>query len=359
MRRVSHMIAVLALSFGSGLAPGPALACGVCVALPEYSLADRLLSARVIVLAAPAQDNPFKYTSVSVLKGTPEQVTALPEIPFLVDSVTRSAFRADPDRTVLMIYGAGYRDKAGRSLSNGWSKGFLMTAERAQFVETLRAQGEGWASGATDRAARVDYFDDYLTHEDRMLRNAALIEIHRAPYTLVSHLTDAMPTEQLLQEMRNPNRLAYAPTYIRLLGLRSDTKAKEFVRQRYQRVVRNGGLNLYDWGLAGIEVDGALAVSGIEKALAQADRPAEEKQILIRVLAESGTAHPELQPQILDIYKRELENGSALAIWIALAVKAWNTTVLNPAFEAVLTSEAVDPATLFLIRITLEGGEPG
>lgn len=359
MRRVLHMIAVLALSFGSRLAPGPALACGVCVSLPEYSLADRILSARVIVLAAPAPDNPFKFTHVSVLKGTPEQVAALPEIPFLVDSVTRSAFRADPDRTVLMVYGAGYRDKAGRSLSNEWSKGFLMTAERARFVETLRSQGEGWAIGATGGAARVDYFDDYLAHEDRLLRNAALIEIHRAPYTLVSHLSDALPTEQLLQEMRDPNRLAYAPAYIRLLGLRSDSRAKEFVSQRYQRVVRNGGLNLYDWGLAGIEVDGALAVTEIAKALEQPDRLAEEKQVLVRVLADSGTAHPELQPQILNIYKRQLENGGAFAIWIARAVKAWNTTALNPAFEAVLTSESVDPATLFVIRTTLEGNEPG
>lgn len=357
MWRVLQMLAVLALCVG--FEPRPAQACGVCVELPEYSLADRILSARLIVLAAPSPDNPFRFTPVSVLKGTPEQVEALPEIPFLVDSVMRSAFRANPDRTVLMVYGTGYQDKAGRSLPSGWTKGFLMTPDRAHFLETLRAEGQGWASGAPDRAAQVAFFSAYLTHEDRLLRNTALIEIHRAPFWLLTHLTDAVPTAQLLQDLRNPNRLAYAPALIRLLGLQSDPKAKERVRLGYQSALRSGGLNLYDWGLAGIAVDGEQAILEIEKSLERSGRTADEKRFLIRSLADGGTTYPKLRPRILDVFRHQLDKDSTVAIWIALAVRPWGTNALNPNFEAIMAQNNLDPATLFLMRAAIEADEPG
>ncbi|WP_170425696.1 hypothetical protein [Ruegeria arenilitoris] len=355
MRHTLHMIVVFAFCVGFGPVPRPAQACGVCVELPEYSLADRILSARVLVLAAPSPENPFRFVPISVLKGTPEQVAALPAIPFLVDSVTRAAFRADPSRTVLTIYGSGYRDKAGRGGSSSWTKAFLMTPQRAQFLHALREEGKDWS----DKDARVAFFSPYLTHEDRLLRNAALIEIHRAPYQSVAHLTDAVPTVQLLQEMRNPNRLAYAPAFIRLLGLQSDPEAKDRVRLRYQDALRGGGLNLYDWGLAGIEVDRAIAVSSIESALARSDRAIDEKRLLIRSLSDGGSAHPELQPKILDVFQRLLDSDSTLAIWIALAVRPWDTDTLTPTFEALLASDALDPATEFVIRTTITGNAPG
>lgn len=357
MWRALQMIAVLAFCLGFG--SRPAQACGVCVELPEYSLADQILSARVIVLAAPSPDNPFRFTPVSIVKGTPEQVEALPEIPFLVDSVARSAFRVNPNRTVLMIYGAGYRDKAGRGLSSGWIKGFLMTPDRTQFLETLRAKGQGWVSGAPDRAAQVAFFSDYLTHEDRMLRNAALIEIHRAPYRLVTHLADAVPTAQLLQDLRNPNRLAYAPVLIRLLGLQSDPKANERVRLGYQSALRDRPLNLYDWGLAGIAVDRDQAILEIEKSLLRPDRTDEEKRNLIRSLVDGGTAYPETRPLILDVFKRQLDQDNSLAIWIALAVRPWDTSALIPTFEAVMAQDNLDPATLFFLQAVTEADERG
>ncbi|MBO9445739.1 hypothetical protein [Ruegeria sp. R14_0] len=355
MRQILHMIAVLALCLAFASVPRAAFACGVCVELPEYSLADRILSARVLVLAAPSPENPFRFVPVSTLKGTSEQIEALPKIPFLVDSVTRSAFRADPNRAVLMIYGSGYRDKAGRGGSSSWTKAFLMTSQRAQFLDALRVMGKDWS----DKKARVAFFSPYLTHEDRLLRNAALIELHRAPYHFVAHLTDVVPPAQLLQEMRNPNRLAYAPAFIRLLGLQSDPQAKDRVRLRYQDALRSGTLNLYDWALAGIEVDRTVAVSRIESALARPDRSPDERRLLIRSLADGGTAHPELQPEILNVYKRQLEADNTLAIWIALAVKPWGTDVLTPAFEGLMASDALDPAAEFLIRATLAGDVPG
>ncbi|WP_171240379.1 hypothetical protein [Ruegeria sp. HKCCA5491] len=351
----SVLVTVVALVFlaGSLAGPRPSAACPVCITLPEYSLADRILSARVIVLAAPALDNPFSYSPVSILKGTAKQLSALPEIPFLVDSVTRSAFRTDPGRRVLIIYGAGYPDKAGRSLSMGWIKGFLMTPERANFVEAIRHQGASWAFGKTDDPSRVAFFGSYLGHEDALLRNAALIEFHRAPYAMVRQLRDQGSSAALLQELRSVNRLAYAPAVIRLLGLQSDPAAKAAVRTRYQQALASGDTNLYDWALAGIEVDGAAAITAIEASLKQQSLSQDMKRDLVRALTDAGTARSEFQTQILDIFKRELQQNSPLAVWIALAAKSWETDILNSELRSILSTEQLEPAAQFLIENTL------
>ncbi len=353
MRSALLTVSVLAFLTGGVVAPRPSLACPVCITLPEYSLADRILSARVIVLAAPTPENPFRYSPVSILKGTPKQVSALPDIPYLVDSVTRSAVRVDPNRTVLMIYGDGLRDRAGRSLSTGWSKGFLMTPERADFVSEIREQGRAWAFGQSADPARVSFFGNFLGHEDAVLRNAALIEFHRAPYEIVRQLRVPHPISPLLQELNDRNRLAYAPAVIRLLGLQSGPEAAQAVRTRYRTALRVGDLNLYDWALAGIEVDGSEAIEAIGGALTQSNHALEAKRDLVQALTDGGTARFEHQAQILRIFERELEKDASLAVWIALAAKSWETDVLNSRFRSILISEELEPAAQFLVENTL------
>ncbi|WP_170329603.1 hypothetical protein [Ruegeria arenilitoris] len=334
------------------------MACAVCVTLPEYSLADRILSAQVMVLAAPAPDNPFSYSPVSVLKGTPEQLAVLPDIPFLVDSVSRSAFRTDPDRTVLMIYGGGVQDKAGRGYANVWSKSFLMTPDRTAFLDAVRARHADWSIGKTDDPTRVAFFSRFLTHEDRILRNAALIEIHRAPYPIARQVRDVVPTAHLMRDLRDVNRLAYAPTIIRLLGLQSDPEARALVQSRYRSALQTGSLNLTDWALAGIEVDGAVAVDLIGNGLAQQHRTQEDRQKLIQVLTDGGAARPELQAQILEIYRQELESSTSLAGWIALSVDVWGTGALTASLQEVLARDDVDPVAAFLIQNVLGADNP-
>ena len=156
------LLQVLALLCALFVLNSPARACTVCVTLPEHSLADRLMMAQFVVLAAPTADNPFRYVPVEVLKGNSKDLAVLPEIPFLVDSVTRAAVRADPDRSVLMMYGPDSRDQAGRALMHGWTKGFLMTPARKDFVALVLAQGPGWSIGGSASAERVAFFAGFL-----------------------------------------------------------------------------------------------------------------------------------------------------------------------------------------------------
>lgn len=348
------LLCVLAISL---VTSRPLQACSVCVTLPEASLADHILSADVIVLAGPAPDNPFRYSPVQVLKGTEQKIATLPEIPFLIDSKTCTAFRSNPDNTVLFTYGATDKDGAGRSLSRSWKRLFILTPDRARFVEDLIVSGGSWVYGDSDSSERVMFFAGYLSHEDHALRNTAMVEIYRAPYEVVHPLRNMVPTEQLLQEFRSLYRISYLPVAVRLLGLQTDEQAISVVRSRFEQVLRSNGPNLYEWVLAGIEIDGALAVTAIERALQRPGWKLPEKQSLIRALSEGGTVLPELRAQIIGIFASELEKDRSLAPRIAVAMRDWGETALNYQFQALIVRGEIDPVTQFVLGTVVDAGE--
>ncbi len=228
-----------------------------------------------------------------------------------------------------------------------------MTPERADFFAAVQSQSEAWKPGRTNSHDRAVFFSTYLAHEDRLLRNTALLEFHRAPYSLARQFRDAVPTHQLLMDLRNVQRLAYAPAVIRLLGTQSDPEAQAFVRNGYKSALSKGGSNLADWALAGIEVDGPAAIRLIGSILAQSDRSQEDKLLLVQALAAGGTARPKFQTQILEIYNSELTKGASLAGGIALAAHNWDTNALDEAFRTLLSGQEVEPGTMFLIQYAL------
>ncbi len=122
MRFSGLLLPVIGALIARIAATRPAEACAVRVEIPETSLADRLLSADAIVLAGLGPDNPFMFVPKEILKGTTQDLARLPEIPFLVDSTTRAAFQADPQKAVLLTYGATDKDAAGYSLSRKWRR---------------------------------------------------------------------------------------------------------------------------------------------------------------------------------------------------------------------------------------------
>ena len=281
----------------------PALACQVCIALPEASLADYLITADVVVIAGPAQDDPFKFAPRQIVKGKSDNLDRFPEIPFLVDSTTRAAFRADPEMTVLLTYGTVAKDDAGRGLSRKWTRIFTLTPEREKFLDALWTEAELWQDRATASDARVAFFSRYLSHEDRVLKDTALIEIDRAPYSGIQLLRNTVAADELLREFDSLARIIFVPVAIRLLGLQDeDEKARQIVRSRYPRSVLQSSGYAYDWALAGISFDGPDAVIVIDAALGSANLGKEHKRSLIRALADSGTVSPALRDQIIRIF---------------------------------------------------------
>lgn len=191
--------------------PRSALACPVCVTLPETSLADHLITADVVVLAVPAQDNPFKFAPRQIIKSTSDDLERVPEIPFLIDSATRAACRADPEMTVLLTYGTVSKDGAGRGLSRKRTRIFTLTPEREKFLEALWAEAELWQDRTTASNARVAFFARYLSQGDRVLRDTSLIEIDRASYGSIQILRNTVAADELLREFDSLSRMSFVP----------------------------------------------------------------------------------------------------------------------------------------------------
>ncbi|WP_170428565.1 hypothetical protein [Ruegeria arenilitoris] len=147
------------------------------------------------------------------------------------------------------------------------------------------------------------------------MRDTALIEIDRAPYDLVRSLRINVLSDQLLREFRDKNRTGFVPVSIRLLGLQTDdAEAVSIVRSRYRRTSRLGSSYLYQWALAGIEVDGSNAVAAVDDALGTGNRKLEDRRALVRALAEGDTVSPMLREQSIQIFSRVLIHDSASAL---------------------------------------------
>ncbi len=338
--------------------PHSARACPVCVTLPNASLADHLIGAEIIVLAAPSAKNPFSFAPVKLIKGTQQRLDRAPEIPFLIDSTTRAAFRTDPQMRILFTYGAVEKDGAGRSFSRSWKRIFTLTPEREKFLESLETAAKIWQPYDVNSPERAAFFIHHITSDDPVLRDTALIEMDRAPYSVVHSLRPRVPKDQLLNEFRNIYRISFVPVSIRLLGLQTgDAEAVSVVRSRYPRALRSSGGYAYEWALAGIEVDRSHAVEAIDNALKMKNRNLESKRDLIRALADGGTALPSLRGQIVEVFSTELNSSGDLALDIAIAARNWNFAELDDQLLAILENEDTDPVTRFVIETNISSNQ--
>ncbi|MEX0276486.1 MAG: hypothetical protein AB3N19_03110 [Ruegeria sp.] len=346
---IAAVMCILALA-----TPRALHACAVCTELPEASITDQILAAEVVVFAGPASENPFEYSPQHVIKGSEQKLYNAPRIPFLIDSVTRRAFRADPTTTVLLTYGPEINDKTGRGFSRAWRRVFVMNPDRSAFLERLQTDGRFWDLGKTDTTARVSFFADYLWHPDQALHDSALVEIGRANYALVRPIGDRFSTGQILEELNDLNRFAYWPVAIRLLGLQTDPQARSIVRSRFAKSLKSGGLHSHEWALAGIEADGVSAINAIGLALNDRRKTQDDKKALVRALSEAGSSQNQLQEVIVRVFEDVLESDPDLTLQIAIATRSWGETALYQKFEALVALEETDPATQFFLNMILQ-----
>jgi hypothetical protein len=139
------VVAVIALDARRG---HPGGACLVCIALPERTLADRVIEAEAVVLARPDPARPFAFAPIAALKGD----AAGPAIPGLVDSATRRRLAADPEATVLFAHDA-----------DGWTRLADAAPALRATVETILAAAPAW-DAAADPAARFAFFAERHDH---------------------------------------------------------------------------------------------------------------------------------------------------------------------------------------------------
>lgn len=331
----------------------PVLACGVCLSLAEDTLGDRVLSAKLIAIAAPSQTNPFAFSVVRVIAGAPSLRANVPPIPFLVDSSLRAAVRSGGSGEVLMTFGVDGQKQRRSGAPMTWHRLFRVTDDRLRFVEALRAEGVSWTVGQTNDPEKAAFFATYLAQGDPVLHDAALTELDRAPYRVLRGLGAYPPPTALSGNLTRVERLAFAAVSIRLLAADGRARSREVLRVHYPSGLKTSGPVLRAWALAAVETDGEEALARVTERL-RSRKIAEATRVpLIRALVDAGTVEPTRRADIAKAFAVSLDRSLSGAVWIAFALKSWNDASLSPVFEQLLRRDDLNPATAFALQAAL------
>lgn len=335
-----------------------AQACPVCIDLPEATLSDRLLEADVAVLARENPDTPFRFEVLEVVRGNAARLRELPDIPYLLSSTNRRILAAHDQSTILLSYGPLPQLEDGLAPTRiGWNKLGLITVDRRALIDRIILEGEDWAPRATAEPARFTFFADLLTHPDKQVRDMALAEISRAPYRLIRSLADPVPTGDLLKRINQRSEIPFAPVAVLLLGLNTDDAARARVRAGFASAVQHGSYIAGAWAVAAIEVDRDLALARIGQRLADANVMADLRSDLVLALTVSGSALPELRPEIADILKAEARRSPEELGTIVLALYEWKDWSLYDHIRTVLTDDGLPDATRYVLDAFVHGAQ--
>jgi hypothetical protein len=336
-RRLPVVVAVLAAMV---FAPTPAVACLVCITVPQRTLADAVIEADAVVLAREDATRPFAYAPVAILKGN-EPITAIPS---LVDSTTRRRLAADPDAAVLFAHDGA-----------GWTRLGHAGPDARRMIEAILAAAPAWDRDP-DHAGRFAFFAARHDHADPLVRELALAEISRAPYAQIRTMTPRLTRAQIVSVLRDPKWVDWAPIHILFLGLSDDPADHAFVRRAFDAAAR-GDRQLAAWATALAEIDGPPAIERLRRRYFEdASRTPEEVRAIVTAFATLARGgDPALRPGI-DAAFRALASGPPALAAEAARQLAWAQDWSQAAtFADLIASGALDdPAAEFVISIYLE-----
>jgi hypothetical protein len=223
MTPMSILRAATLAGFLAGALPQTTHACAFHTALPEATVSELISGAVSVVAARPARDNPFRFATVAVLKGTaPDDAP-----PLLVDSATRTRLARNPADAVLFAL-----------LADGtWKRLLPLDPASRPIVERLIEGANRWSS-PEGMAERRDLFAGLLTHPDANLRRLALQELDSLPYGVLRDGAYPVPADDLLRGIADINEMPFAPIRILLLGLVDDASAGEAIGLQVDRLTR-------------------------------------------------------------------------------------------------------------------------
>ncbi len=286
--RSGRLLPASVLVLGLMLA-GPALACLVCIPLPQRTLADRIVEDAVLALARPTNASPFVYAPQVYLRGAAKEEAA--PIPFLVDSSARRRIAADPEVFALV----------GRATPEAdWELLAVMAPATVEMVREIVAQAEGWAGTAVS-PDRFAYFAARHASPEPAIRALALAEISSFPYAQIRTIAPQLTRAEIVQILRDPKMIEWAPIHILLLGLSKDPADRDFVRAAYGAASRTASAAfLGAWATAYLEVDGAAALERIEADfVTDPERPKEQMTEIVRALSTfAAVSEPALRDRI-------------------------------------------------------------
>ena len=280
----------LAVVLGLGGAVESA-ACPICIGFPKKTDADLLLEGWCVILARPDQQDQFKYAPVAVLKGTYDGS----DIDLLVDSATRRLLQVHLDRHVLLVQ---------VSQHGPWQNLGSVSAEFEALVKRLLVVGMGW-QGVDAATQRWEFFLPWFGHADERIRTLAYLEMGRAPYAVVRRLGRSLPREAYTPILEDRKYVEWWGLAILLLAQSESAADRQRILDSFQAAKQFGLVtNLAAWAAASIELQGADAVSFIQRCyFRDPDRKRDELVEVVKAMSLHGTeGRTELRDQIVSSY---------------------------------------------------------
>lgn len=358
-RTVLRLAAAL---FALGLWTDAALACPVCVTLPERTVADHVLEGQITVLARPDPQDPFRFAVTEVLRGDPKDLWELPEIPFLVDTRARALFARDPNATVLLTYGpATLRPGEDPYAVPGmvWKRHPSVTPERRALLEQILAGGDLWFwGGEPDDDERFAFFAPMHNASDPVIRDMALSEIERSSYRLIRSLDVQVPVSELAARLQQLSEMPYGPLYVLMLGLSDDPAARDVVDAGFVSAMRRkGDPRLAAWITAAIEQNPGEALGAVAARYVDGGDNVSVQDMLamLTALSVTGTARPELRADIVPILKDLALERPDFAADVAYAFYDWQEWSMADIFAEMIEAQNFeDHAVLYMLEIYVD-----
>ena len=319
-----------------------AAACPICVAYPKTTLADVLIESESIVMVREADERPYVFSPVEVLKGTVDDH----DIDAFLDSTSRRRLKQNPNDVAVLV----------RSAPEGaWSYRTYASTDSQGFLRAIIEQSTHW-NGAKGSDRRISFFTEYLTDPNPLIRNQAYLEVGRAPYSVIKTIAAAVPRDQILEFLANWRLVEWHSLFILMLGQSQLPSDHARIRSQVERRARFGiTTNLSAWTTAYIEI---TPETGIEDIVAlyfsERSRTPDELEEVHRSLSVMGSeggavAEPRVakrRRRIVKSYATLLEHHPTMAGRVASDLTNWKTRALVDRLSSIIESETVlDPGS--------------
>ncbi len=306
---------------------GPAVACTVCIALPEDTLTDRVWAADTVALARPDPAEPFDYRVEQALSGN-----ASPAVNLLINSVERHRMTLDPHRVALLLHGP-----------DGWQIG---GPDLALLARRMLDHKVDWSDAAND-PDRSAAFAALHAHPDPMIRRLALSELARAPYDDLRGIEVALDVDWLAAGLAEAAWYPWRPILVQLLGLHADPAARALVRSRAFDVAADSRA---PWLTALVEIEGK---AGIDRILAT--QPQGEAAIAAtRALVAHADPGHDLAPELAAALRTLAAGYPAVAAEAVAGLRALGDWSFAPDAAGLLAGGYVaEPGAAFALKIYL------
>ncbi|MEE4120298.1 MAG: hypothetical protein V2I65_14935 [Paracoccaceae bacterium] len=329
-RRAGWHLAALTGAVGLMATGGAAVACAVCIALPEDTLTDRVWAAGLVALARPDPANPFAYRLDATLAGG-----AATPVDLLVNSAERHRMAVDPNRVALLLHGP-----------EGWRIGGHGGPDLALLARRMLDRESAW-SDAADDPDRVAAFAALHAHPDPGIRRLALSELARAPYARLRGIEVGLEVDWIAARLDEAAWYPWRPVLVQLLGLHADPAAHALVR--FHALEVDAGARA-PWLMALVEIDGA---AGINRILATRPEGDAARAAAGALAAHAAPGH-DLAPELAAALRALASQDPGLAAEAAPGLAALGDFSLAPSVADLLASGAVaDPAEAFALKAYL------